>query len=51
MQTNTEQQAAQPTDAATGSGLLEEANAWLTAFARGLGRRDTGALASLFLAD
>ena len=35
----------------TAPGLADEANAWLTAFERGLKRRDSEALAELFLAD
>lgn len=35
----------------TAPGLADEANAWLTAFERGLKRRDSEALAGLFLAD
>ena len=39
------------TASATGDDLLSEANAWLSAFERGLSRRDAAELSSLFLAD
>ncbi len=44
-------QVAQPTTTATSHALLDEANAWLSAFERALSQRDSSALAPLFLAD
>ena len=51
MPIETTQHAGQSADPTTQSGLLGEANAWLTAFERSLTQRDTKAMATLFLAD
>ena len=51
MPTAATQRLAPPADPTTGPGLLDESNAWLAAFGRGLNQRDPAALAALFLAD